>query len=168
MSTNSQPWATPRGFEESIAAPALAAMNEPHSPLRVLVVDDEPLICWSLAETLAEHGDIVMEAGSGAAALSALSQADEPVDVAILDYTLPDVRNLGLLSMVLGRCPGCRVILMSAFLTPEIAKDALDIGASRVITKPLDMRDVPALVHAVADSRKNKRETPVGSEEIGC
>ena len=43
-----------------------------------------------------------------------------------------------------------RVILMSAHLTPEIAKEALALGASRVMTKPIELGDVPALVHDVA------------------
>jgi DNA-binding NtrC family response regulator len=119
-------------------------------PLRLLVVDDEPLICWSLAETLGDSGDIVTEAGSGAEALRALSEAKEPIDVVLLDYKLPDVHNLSLLSTVRRLSPASRVILMSAYATPEIAKDALAQGAVRVVNKPIDMHDVPALVHDVA------------------
>jgi DNA-binding NtrC family response regulator len=44
------------------------------------------------------------------------------------------------------------VILVSSFLTPEIATEALSLGASRVVDKPLDMCKVPALVHDVARS----------------
>jgi DNA-binding NtrC family response regulator len=124
-------------------------MRTQSAPLRVLVVDDEPLICWSLAETLGDRGDIVTEARSGAAALRALSEAKEPIDVVLLDYKLPDVHNLSLLSTVRRLSPASRVILMSAYATPEIAKDALAQGAVRVVNKPIDMHDVPALVHDV-------------------
>jgi DNA-binding NtrC family response regulator len=124
-------------------------MRTQSAPLRVLVVDDEPLICWSLAETLGDRGDIVTEARSGAAALRALSEAKEPIDVMLLDYKLPDVHNLSLLSTVRRLSPASRVILMSAYATPEIAKDALAQGAVRVVNKPIDMHDVPALVHDV-------------------
>src|SRR5581483_3531585 len=111
------------------------------APLRVLVVDDEPLMCWSLAETLAERGDIVTEAESGAAG------AREPIDVVLLDYNLPDVRDLSLLATVRRLSPSSRVILMSAYATPELAEHALALGAVRVVNKPIDMHDVPALVH---------------------
>jgi two-component system KDP operon response regulator KdpE len=124
-------------------------------PLRVLVVDDEPLICWSLAETLGGSGDIVTEAGSGAAAVRALSDARQPMDVVLLDYKLPDVNNLSLLAAVRRLSPSSRVILMSAFATPEVARDAFALGAARVVNKPIDMHDVPALVHDAARSRPN-------------
>jgi DNA-binding NtrC family response regulator len=122
-------------------------MGTQSAALRVLVVDDEPLICWSLAETLGARGDIVTEAGSGAAAVRALSEAREPIDVVLLDYKLPDVHNLSLLATVRRLSPSSRVILMSAYATPDIAKDALALGAARVVNKPIDMHDVPALVH---------------------
>lgn len=122
-------------------------MRVESSPLRVLVVDDEPLICWSLAETLGECGDIVTQAGSGAAAVRALCEAPTPVDVVLLDYKLPDVQYLSLLSAVRRLSPTTRVILMSAHLTPEIARTALALGAADLVNKPIDMHDVPALVH---------------------
>jgi DNA-binding NtrC family response regulator len=124
-------------------------------PLRVLVVDDEPLISWSFAETLVGSGDIVTEAGSGAAAVRPLSDAREPMDVVLLDYKLPDVMNLSLLATVRRLSPSSRVILMSASATQEIAGDALALGAAHLVNKPIDMHDVPALVHDAARSRPN-------------
>jgi len=119
-------------------------------PLRVLVVDDEPLICWSLAETLRGGGYIVTEARTGAAAVRALSEARGSIDVVLLDYTLPDVHNLSLLSTVRRLSPSSRVILMSAYATPDIASEALALGAAGVVNKPIDMHDVPVLVHDAA------------------
>jgi len=115
-------------------------------PIRVLVVDDEPLICWSLAEALTECGDEVSEAGSGAAALRVLAAARTPIDVVLLDYCLPDCHDLALLAAMKRLAPRSQIILMSAYCTPEVAKDALAIGAHCVVNKPIDMRDVAALV----------------------
>lgn len=117
---------------------------------RVLVVDDEPLIRWSLAETLAECGDIVTEAGSGEAALCALITPGTPPDVVLLDYSLPDVQDLSLLAEIRRRSPATRVIVMSAYYTKELAADALALGASRVVGKPIDIHVVPLLVHGTA------------------
>jgi DNA-binding NtrC family response regulator len=116
-------------------------------PLRVLVVDDEPLICWSLAETLGDAGDIVTEAQSGNAAMRVVHEAREPIDVVLLDYRLPDVHNLSLLSALRRLSPASRIILMSGEATLDLALRALALGASCVVRKPIDMRDVPALVH---------------------
>jgi len=127
-------------------------MSAQFSPLRVLVVDDEPLIRWSLAETLADSGDVVTEAQTGTAAVRVLREAREPIDVVLLDYQLPDVHDLGLLSAVRRLSPASRVILMSADATPDVASAALGMGASQVVNKPIDMREVPGLVHGAAAS----------------
>lgn len=124
----------------------------PQTPLRVLVVDDEPLVCWSLAQTLVECGDIVTEARTGAAAIRAMTDALEPADVVLLDYYLPDSRNLALLATLKRLSPSSRVILMSANFQPETAGDAMAMGAYCVIHKPIDMHDVPALVHGAVRS----------------
>ena len=127
-------------------------MPRSSAPLRVLVVDDERLICWSLAETLSAFGDRVIEAANGAAAIRALRDAAAPIDVVLLDYHLPDVRDLSLLEEVRRLAPGSRVIVMSAYGSSELTKSATALGASAVVDKPLDMHAVPALVHG---------ETPV-------
>jgi DNA-binding NtrC family response regulator len=122
------------------------------SPHRVLVVDDERLFNWSVAETLTDEGDVVTEAGTGQEALNALQIAPEP-DVVLLDYRLPDSRDFGLLESVRRLAPRSRVILMTADYAPELEQQALARGAYRVVGKPLDMGEIPALVHEAAESR---------------
>ena len=131
------------------------ACNMPNesSPLRVLAVDDEPLIRWSLSETLGDRGDVVIEAGSGQEAMRAFADSAVPVDVVLLDYKLPDSYHLDVLMALHQLSPTSQVIVMSAHCTPEIAKEALASGAYRVVTKPIDMKDVPALVREAANAR---------------
>ena len=118
---------------------------ERNSPsLRVLVVDDEPLIRWSLAETLTGSGHAVIEAGDGETSVRSLT--DGPVDVVLLDYRLPDSHDLTLLSTVRRLAPRSQVIMMTAYGTPEVASGALALGAYRVVNKPFDMHDLAALV----------------------
>jgi DNA-binding NtrC family response regulator len=113
--------------------------------LRVLVVDDEPLIRWSLAETLSERGHVVTEAGDAAATRDAVSGA-EPPDVVLLDFRLPDSNDLGLLRAIRTGAPRTQVILMTAYGTPDITRGALDLGAFRVVNKPFAVADLAALV----------------------
>jgi CheY-like chemotaxis protein len=122
------------------------------SQLRVLIVDDEPLICWSIAETLGGCGAVVTQAATGLAAVRALAAVPEP-DVVLLDYHLPDSHDLRLLATMKRMSPRSQVILMSACCTPEIARRALAVGACLVVGKPLDMCVVPALVREVAGLR---------------
>ena len=115
-------------------------------PRRVLVVDDEPLMRWSIAETLKAYGHTVLEADSGAGALRALQIASRTVDAVVLDYRLPDTNNLSLLARIRHLAPGIPVILMTAFSTPELVEDALGLGAYDVMDKPFDMREMEHVV----------------------
>jgi DNA-binding NtrC family response regulator len=114
--------------------------------LDVLVVDDEPLIRWSLSETLAEAGHRVTEAGDRESAIRVLTERSEAPDVVLLDYRLPDSNDLGLLAMIRQVSPRTQVILMTAFGTPDVTSGALELGAFRVVGKPFDTRDLAALV----------------------
>ena len=113
--------------------------------LRVLVIDDEPLIRWSLSQTLEQAGHSVVEAGDGNSALRALS-AGEPFVVVLLDYRLPDSNDLNLLAAIRKLAPASAVIMMTAFGTPDVMASAIKLGAYQVIPKPFEVHDVPSLV----------------------
>jgi DNA-binding NtrC family response regulator len=119
--------------------------------LRVLIVDDEPLIRWSLAETLSEMGHVVVESGDGASAIRALDEG-EPFDAVVLDYRLPDSNDLGLLTTIRRVAPHAAVIMMTAFGTPEVTSGAIKLGAYRVVPKPFEMHEMAELVAQAATS----------------
>ena len=121
-------------------------MAEHSPPLRVLVVDDEPLIRWALVETLTDAGHEATEAGDAKAAIEALHTARAPFDVVLLDLRLPDASGLAVLAQVRRQWPETQVILMTAYGTSEVVADALDLGAFRVVPKPLEMSDLSDLV----------------------
>src|SRR5262245_26636814 len=120
-------------------------MVEKFPPLRVLVVDDESLIRWSLVEVLADSGHLVEEAGDGASALALLSDG-RTFDVVVLDYRLPDSNDLRLLQTLRNLAPCATVIMMTAFGTPEMVDGALELGAYRVVPKPFDVHEMARLV----------------------
>jgi DNA-binding NtrC family response regulator len=114
--------------------------------LRVLVVDDEPLIRWSVAETLVDRGYEVVEKGDALGARCAIGAGENAFDVVLLDYRLPDSDDLSLLASIRGLVPRAQVILMTAFGKPEVVRGALDLGAYRVISKPFEMSAIADLV----------------------
>jgi len=114
--------------------------------VRVLVVDDEPLIRWSVTETLMDKGCSVIEAADGRGTMQALEEATAPIDVVLLDYRLPDSNNLQLLAKIRAMSPRSRVVLMTAYGTPEVAAEALRLGAVCFVNKPLEMQEVANLV----------------------
>ena len=121
--------------------------------LRVLVVEDEPLIRWSITETLGQEGHTVIEAGNAASAVKAMEDADEDIDVVLLDYRLPDSNDLGLLASVRHLQPHSAVVMMTAYGAPEVTEGALALGAYRVVGKPFDMRALESLVVEAHDAR---------------
>ena len=120
--------------------------------LRVLVVDDEPLIRWSLVETLTARGHVVTEAGDAAATRRAIANAAECPDVVLLDYRLPDSNDLGLLRAIRHDSPRTQVILMTAHGTPELIEGALELGAYRVVSKPFAVDELADLVVEAHDA----------------
>jgi DNA-binding NtrC family response regulator len=114
--------------------------------MSILIVDDEPLIRWSVAESLEAAGHQVVEAGTAAEALRFFQPGNGPVEVVVLDLKLPDSSGLGLLRRIRQLSPGSRVILMTAHGTPEILDEAMKSGAVGVLTKPFDMSLVVEMV----------------------
>lgn len=122
--------------------------------LRVLIVEDEPLIRWSIAETLEKTGHTVLEASDAASAVRTLKEASKDVDVVLLDYRLPDSNDLALLAQIRQLVPTSAVLLMTAFGTPEVTSGALDLGAYAVVNKPFDMHALePMVLQAHAATR---------------
>lgn len=132
----------------------LMAQEKP-AAVRVLVVDDEPLIRWSVAETLGDRGYEVVETGDARGARSAVDGDGQTFDVVLLDYRLPDSDDLSLLASIRRVSPRTRVILMTAFGRPEIVRGALELGAYRVVNKPFEMQAIADLVAQAHRSRSN-------------
>jgi two-component system response regulator AtoC len=117
--------------------------------LRILVVDDEPLIRWSVAETLTERGYEVVQTGDASGARAAMREANA-FDVVLLDYRLPDNDDLSLLASIRRAAPQAQVIMMTAFGRPDVVHAALALGAYRVVGKPFEMQAIADLVTEAA------------------
>jgi DNA-binding NtrC family response regulator len=113
--------------------------------VRVLVVDDEALIRWSVSETLIDRGYEVVETGDGRSARAAAADAAD-FSVVLLDYRLPDSDNLSLLASLRSSLPDAQIILMTAFGSPDVVRGALELGAYRVVSKPFEMDAIADLV----------------------
>ena len=133
-------------FEDvAIEEPGNSQLDVEKFPVHVLVVDDEPLIRWSVAESLGDLGFDVEEACDAASALRIVTGTALPFQVVILDLRLPDMHDLSLLGTIRQLLPQAHVILMTAFCTAEVAAGAWAIGAD-VLSKPFELAELNRLV----------------------
>jgi DNA-binding NtrC family response regulator len=103
---------------------------------KILVIDDDRLIRWTLREKLAARGYAVSEAETVAAGLAAVA-ADEP-DLVLLDVKLPDGRGTDALDEIRRTWPDLPVIMITAYGVIEDVVTAMRRGAYDFVTKPID------------------------------
>lgn len=118
------------------------------APLEILIIDDEPLIRWSLRRGLTQRGHRVAEAGNGPEALRLLSANPARFSVVVLDYRLPDVNHLALLQEIRAIAPQTAVLMMTAYGDTHMREEALALGARVVIDKPFQVKAVISIVEA--------------------
>ena len=125
-------------------------------PARILIVEDEQLIRWSLRQKFEEKGYKVEEAETGADATGALD--GKFFDLIMLDYKLPDMTGLDILRKIRESDSDVVVIMMTAFSTIESAVEAMKLGAYDYITKPFDMDQLLRTVAKSLETTKLRRE----------
>lgn len=104
---------------------------------RCLVVDDEALIRWSLAERLQDDGWFVLTVADLAGARQAL--LGEPFDLVICDVRLPDGNGIDLLGELATAGSSTPVLYITAHGDSQLRADALAAGAVDMIDKPFDL-----------------------------
>ena len=122
---------------------------------RVLVVDDEKLVRWSVAERLRADGLEVLQADSVAAAIE---QLQEPPDAVLLDFQLPDGDGLSVLARVQQIDADIPVIMLTAHTDAATIVAAMRAGATDYLTKPFDVNDVALRVERALQQLPARRE----------
>ena len=113
--------------------------------LRVLVVDDDPLVLESLQGWLVTLPGVDMR-GYASAEEAMNASHGRSYDVCLLDYRLSGVNGVMLGAMVRALNPGVRLILMSGVLSPRIERQAFDHGFHSVIPKPFPLQQLTNLM----------------------
>jgi DNA-binding response OmpR family regulator len=103
---------------------------------RVLVIDDEAHIRHMMRLTLEAAGYEVGEAADGPQGL-AMCSAGATWDVVLLDQKMPGIDGLETLRRLRERAPATRVIMVTAFASIELAVDAMKLGATDFVRKPM-------------------------------
>ena len=117
--------------------------------IRVLLVDDHPVVRSGYHHLLEQTGDIrvVTEAASAEAAYNAFI-ADSP-DVCVTDLSLPGMGGMELLRKILAREPQAKVLVFSMYDSPPLVRRALEGGARGFVSKQAAPDNLIAAVRAV-------------------
>src|SRR5690242_4660764 len=110
---------------------------------KVLIVDDEKLVRWSLRQKCEEWGYHVLEAENGTAGLRVAH--NESPDLVLLDVRLPDANGIEILEQLKKSNDARAIIMITADPQLEDVKTALKLGAYDFVGKPLDFDELPWL-----------------------
>jgi DNA-binding NtrC family response regulator len=124
----------------------------------ILVVDDESLIRWTLAERLSQDGHTVVEADT---AKAALARFGPDIDLVLLDFKLPDSDGLQVLKTLKAQDPDVPVILLTAFSSIETAVEAMKQGAYHYANKPFNLDELSLVVQKALETTRLRREVKV-------
>ena len=127
---------------------ASSALSRSTGPLRVLVVEDNPILREVMVTLLTERGYAVIGLADGGGLDQALAAG--PVDVALLDILLGEGREDGytLAARLRQRCP-CGIIMTTALGEREERIRGLDKGADAYLVKPIDCDELEAVIRSV-------------------
>ena len=126
---------------------------------RVLIVDDDPMVCAAIEIYLARHGFDVTIADGGEAGLRALEEAG--FDLMLVDIFMPHMRGFESIRIFHERAPTVPLVAMSGYAfanldspAPDFLRMALELGAARCLRKPFTPAALLTVINeCLADAR---------------
>jgi len=131
---------------------------------KILVVDDERLVRWSLHQKCEEWGYEVVEAAAGEPALR-LAQHESP-NLVLLDVRLPDISGLQVLEQLKKTPDAPAVIMITADPQLDDVKHALKVGAYDFIGKPLDFEELRVTIQNALEATRLRSEVQTLRGEV--
>lgn len=122
--------------------------------VRVMILDDEPIVGKRLGPALTKHGFIVEVFEDPTEALQRLDEQN--FDIVVTDLRMEVIDGIQVLEHVMSKCENTRVILITGYATVEVAREALVKGAFDFIAKPFKPRDLRAVINKAALSLGHK------------
>lgn len=124
--------------------------------VKILIVDDEKLIRWSLSKQLEQEGYETIQADSGEKALE-LYETESP-DVVFLDNKMEGISGLEVLRSIRQQSNKTIIFFMTAHSSTETAVEAMKLGAYEYIEKPINLEQVFKQLRNALEANKLDRE----------
>ncbi len=129
-------------------------MTENTKPL--LIIEDEAPLREAVAEQLADHGFVVVQAATGEEALERL--AEFAFDIVITDLRLPGIDGGQVLESAVELYPDIIGIIVTGYGTVKDAVDAIKRGVRDYITKPFQFEELLHVINSALEQRRLKSE----------
>jgi DNA-binding NtrC family response regulator len=119
---------------------------------RILIVDDDPLICRQLEDLYTSQQYLVSSAGNASEALRLLGEHD--FSLAVVDLRIPGTDGIGLTREIREHWPDLDVIMITGYASIKGAVEAIKQGASDYITKPFQKEEILLATEKVLEKRR--------------
>jgi DNA-binding NarL/FixJ family response regulator len=124
-------------------------MSNNGDPIRVMAVDDHPIVRDGIAALIASESDmrLVAEASTGREAIEQFRL--QLPDITLMDLQMPELSGIDALIAIRGECPSARVIVLTTYAGDALAARALKAGAMAYVLKGLVRKDLLETIRAV-------------------
>lgn len=123
---------------------------------KILVIDDEKLLRWSMQQNLSKEGYTVITAERGLEGLKLF--IEESPDIVLLDIHLPDVSGINVLESIKKEDPNAVVIMVTAFGDIETAVKTIKFGAYDFVEKPFNLEKLRLLIAKALETCSLRKE----------
>jgi len=130
-------------------------MSDDIKQIRILAVDDHPLLRQGIAALIADERDMILvaEAANGREAIQQF-RAHHP-DVTLMDLQMPEMNGIDAMLAIRGEFPDARIIVLTTYVGDVQARRALQAGARAYLLKNSLHKELLGTIRAVHAGRKN-------------
>ncbi len=131
-------------------------------PLKILILDDEPIVGQRLKATLEKEGHNVETFVNPLEAVSRLE--GKTFDIVVTDIRMDDMDGIEILELVLQKSARTKVIMITGYATLEVARESLAKGAFDFIAKPFKLKEMRQAIEKAVDALQQENPgNPAGN-----